>query len=194
MSILVDSFTNAWQSSAMYNKYIIAVGQTFSNNLDNDARLVSAQFSLWREGSPTGNVYAALYNLTGTFGTNAKPTGEAIAISDNVDITTIPNTQVPVLWTSFSFSGDNQVVLEKNGQYGITCVFNGGDSNNKLYIRGDQYDSGYEHDDGNGFSSSNLSTWWGSDDHDRGFKVYGNEIILTPVVGQKYALPPFRRS
>lgn len=191
MSILVDSFTNAWQSGAMYIGQPIAVGQTFSNNLDNDARLVSAQFSLWRKGSPTGNVYAALYNLTGTFGTNAKPTGEAIAISDNVDITTIPTS---ASWINFPFSGDNQVVLEKNGQYGITCVFNGGDSNNKLYIRGDQYNSGYEHDDGNGFSSSNLSTWGGSDSHDMGFKVYGNEIILTPVVGQKYALPPFRRS
>jgi len=31
-------------------------------------------------------------------------------------------------------------------------------------------------------------------DHDKGFRVYGNEIIVTPVVGQKYALPPFRRS
>ena len=191
MSVLVDSFTNAWQSTMMYIGQPIAHGQTFSNNLLNNVRLTSAQFNLRKSGSPIGNVYAALYNLTGTFGTNAKPTGEAIAISDNVDVTTISTLNS---WISFSFSEDNQVVLEVAGQYGVACIFNGGDSSNYLLIQGDQYDSTFEHDDGNTFSSYNLSTWGGNDDHDKGFRVYGNEIIVTPVVGQKYALPPFRRS
>ena len=64
-----------------------AMGQAFT--CPKTAILTSCKFYLDKQGSPTGNATAALYLATGTVGTDAKPTGSALATSGNLDVTTI---------------------------------------------------------------------------------------------------------
>jgi peptidoglycan/xylan/chitin deacetylase (PgdA/CDA1 family)/PKD repeat protein len=51
--------------------------------------LLSVQFALGRVGNPSGNLVAVLYAMEGTFGTNAVPTGPALAISNTVAMSSI---------------------------------------------------------------------------------------------------------
>jgi len=51
--------------------------------------LLSVQFALCRVGNPSGNLVAVLYAMGGTFGTNAVPTGPALAISNTVAMSSI---------------------------------------------------------------------------------------------------------
>lgn len=82
--------------------------------------------SLWtsREGSPTGTVVLKIYNITGTVGTNAKPTGSALATSDSVNLNTFPvwSTTGPI---SFTFSGANQITLTNGTGYCISAEVSG---------------------------------------------------------------------
>ena len=74
-------------------------GQTFlSPALFN---ITEAKFYLRKQNSPTGNIVAALYAVSGTVGSGAIPTGSVLAISDSIDITTLGSSAALV---TFNFS------------------------------------------------------------------------------------------
>ena len=181
MSVLVDSFTNVWQNSQLYSGSTIADGQTFYNGYTYDITLDSMKFLVMKKGSPPeeGDCHARLYAMTGTFGTNGKPTGDVLATSDVVSLADVP-AYISSVWTEFTFSGSNRIILSPETYYCAVFVYDGGtDYTNCIYIVGDQDDSGYEHDAGNICASSDLSSWVGYDGHDNGYYVYAN---LSPTI------------
>ncbi len=94
-----------------------AIGQTFKTpNNGQFYRLTSTTFYLIREMS-VGYLISELYNMTGSYGTTGKPTGNALAVSDIVDVATIPSSG----WTliSFTFSASQQFIMTPNTAYAI---------------------------------------------------------------------------
>lgn len=126
-TILADSYaeTNGNSSWATYSPYTIE-SQSFtaiSGVLD------SCKFYLYKFGSPTGNITAALYAHTGTYGTSSTPTGSALATSSTYlaqDLTTTPTL------ITFTFSGSNRVTLVPGTKYCLTYSFSGGNSSNRI--------------------------------------------------------------
>ena len=82
--------------------------------------LTSASFYVKKNGSPTGNIYAKLYNITGTPGSTAYPTGDAIAVSDAVDVSTLDSS---LALQEFVFSGAEQVLIAADAWYAITIYY-----------------------------------------------------------------------
>lgn len=95
--------------------------------------LQSAQFYLKiNAGSPTGNATAKIYNITGTIGSNATPTGAALATSDTLDVTTLSGSYA---LTTMSFSGGNQISLTDGSNYAVTFEYSGGDGSNNVAVK-----------------------------------------------------------
>lgn len=93
-----------------------SVGQSLA--VDKARKITSAKFGLRKElGSPVGNLVAVLYNITGTHGTDAKPTGDPLATSDPIPIEDLTGTVVNY---EFAFPKNQQYKMEV-GYFGI-CV------------------------------------------------------------------------
>lgn len=104
------------------------VGQVFKTPEIFYYKLKQARFFLAKYGSPTGNLQAQIYAVTGTYGSTAKPTGDVLAESAAVDSSTLTERQL----VEFTFSGDNQIILEPDTAYAIgvaatTDTISGGD-------------------------------------------------------------------
>jgi hypothetical protein len=129
MTAIIDSYSEInmdnFQTAIKIGGYEY-VGQTFTNI--NQSLLNSCKFYLRKEGTPTGNAYVEIYNLTGTPGTNAHPTGTALATSDNFDISTLAFPAFNLI--TFTFSGANIITLNANTIYGLSLYVNGGGSSN----------------------------------------------------------------
>lgn len=66
----------------------VGVAQTFFNSVECD--LYGCSFFLTKQGgTPTGNAYANLYNITGISGFSGKPTGTELVTSDAFDVSTL---------------------------------------------------------------------------------------------------------
>ena len=80
------------------------------------SRIVLAKFYLKKTGSPIGNAHAVLYAMTGTYGTDGKPTGSALATSDGFDVSTLTTSNQLI---TFTFTGAQQYVMQPNTHYCI---------------------------------------------------------------------------
>jgi len=87
---VVDSLAEtgfAWDGHAVYGVNYTKMGQAFTPS--SSGNLTSAQFYFYNDGLLTGTAVARLFAISGTYGTDAKPTGSALATSDNFDVSTI---------------------------------------------------------------------------------------------------------
>jgi hypothetical protein len=165
-STLIDSYS--YTNVSEYNNvgyYAILEGQVFENNANSNS-LTSADFYIKASGTPAGSMYAVLYAITGTPGSNATPTGSVLATSASIDSTTLTSTPTLV---SFTFSGANQYTLQPNTWYFIGLSFS--DSNNTNSVGfGATFGSGLHpgnyYDDNNGADSFTTAV----------FYVYGNTV------------------
>lgn len=120
--IVIDSYTGGAGTSralsidhpSTLNNRFSAAGQTF--NSTEKFTLVNATFRLWKVGNPTGTAHAVVYLTQGTAGVDATPTGSALAVSDDFDISTLGGAAASY---NFTFSGANQIVCQANTDY---CV------------------------------------------------------------------------
>jgi len=89
------------------------IGQTFYNK----QKSVLDSVILWldKTGAPEGNINVKVYATTGTYGTDGLPTGDALATSDNFDVTGIAGGGAAT--NTITFSGDNRITLEANTHY-----------------------------------------------------------------------------
>lgn len=115
--------------------------------------LDSAKFYLAKVGSPTGNITAKIYALSGTYGNGSVPTGAALATSGNVDISTLTGSFV---LKTFSFSGANQILLSASTNYFIVVTYTAGDVSNYLAVG---VSGGTPARAGNSAFSSNGTVW-----------------------------------
>jgi hypothetical protein len=126
-------------------------------------KLTSAQFALGKIGSPAGNLVAVLYALTGTFGTNGRPTGAALATSNTVAMSSIGG----MAFYTFTFP---QPYTLSNGHYCIAIQVSSGYSfngNNCILIG---YDNSSPTHAGNYFIYAN-NAWTGYRSLDGCFSV-----------------------
>jgi len=155
----IDSYpeTNGDEDYSLYTGYLIGIGQSFAGD---GSGLGSVKFYMSKGGSPTGNIIARLYAITGTHGVNGKPTGSALASSNAVDSSTLSTTPSNALVT-FTFASPYTLL---NGiPYVITCEFNGGDASNKVIIVVDKTSPSH----GGNFSySADYLNWTASIDYD----------------------------
>lgn len=118
-----NSDLNASIGAGKTNK---AVGQAL--NLPAASTITNARFYIDKVGSPTGNITANLYAVSGSVGSTGVPTGATLASSSTVDIATgVTTTQALV---SFSFSS----YAASAGNYFLSIEYDGGDASNYLNV------------------------------------------------------------
>lgn len=127
-SSISDSYS---ESNFGYNWSIYngssARGQSFESL---GGLLDSVKIYASKSGSPTGNVYAKIYEHSGTYGTTSVGTGNPLATSDPVDASTISVSKELV---TLNFSGNDRISLTDT-YYVVTFSCDGGDVSNKIYL------------------------------------------------------------
>ncbi len=189
MATIVDSYSESncnWEfylGDGSQMDFFYEVGQSFTGNGN---CLDSIKVYIKKYGTPTGNLYAYIYNHTGTYGTSSLPTGTAIATSDAVNVASLTTSFALV---EFVFSGENRIDLEKDTHYIFTISYPTASGISNFVIVGVD-DSSPEHE---GNLVLRSGSWVANSSDDMCFYVYG-EDSTTPIIGKKYPLPPFRRS
>jgi len=96
--------------------------------------LTAVKFYLKKSGSPTGNLMAKVYSTTGTVGTDATPTGAALAESEAVDSSTVDSSDYELV--TFNFIGSNQITLSASTDYFIDFEAHSANFDGSNYIIG----------------------------------------------------------
>ena len=166
MAQIVDSYSESNYSSSSFIIYSSqpAYGQVFTGD---GGILQNAKFYSRKFGSPTGTGYIKIYAMTGTFGTDGRPTGAVLATS-SFDVSTIGTS---FSLETFIFTGANKITLTNATKYCVVLEYTGGDINN--YI-GMGYDGTSPTHDGN-LCSYSGGVWSGADYGDVCFYVYKDE-------------------
>lgn len=141
------------------------VGQTFLAM--SDAVIKTAHFYIQKGGSPSGNAYAKIYATTGTGGSKIC-TGEALAVSDAVNVLTISDADFYMI--EFPFTGENQITLSSGTEYACVLEFAGGSTGNGLKAGIDLTEPVSS---GNMVSQVNGDGTWYSDLYDTIFSLEG---------------------
>ena len=165
--IVVDYYSDKYYSgnTGLWSGQQVKIAQSFTGKAGD---LVSCKFLLSKRGSPTGNVVAKLYAVTGTYGINSRPTGAALATSDNVDITTLTGDFQDII---FNFTGAEQYTLVDGTKYCIALEYSGGNLDNCLLVGLDNNLDGSGH---SGNRSFYISSWSHSTAYDFIFYVYAS--------------------
>ena len=90
--------------------------------------ITSLKFYLAKFHSPTGNIVTKIYKTSGTVGTDAVPTGTAIATSNTLDISTL---STDFALSEFEF--DSPILLPAD-DYALAIEYSGGDVSNRLSV------------------------------------------------------------
>ncbi len=163
MADIVDSYSESNQDGSVTigSADNQAVGQAFTGNGKN---LDSCKFYLLKNETPTGNAVAKLYASTGTFGTNAKPNGTALAVSNNLDVSTLTGS-----FQLKTFTFDGTYTLVNGTKYIITIEYSdassvdvGSDSSSPSHL---------------GNYSENSGSWSGYSSIDLCFYIYSTDPL-----------------
>lgn len=176
MPQLVDSYgiPNFDSYQQVQGGFAPGFGQSFTSSIIQ--RLYSARFLLQKAGAPTGTAVAKIYNVSGTPGTNAVPTGSALATSGTINVASLTGTATV---TEFFFTGTNAIPLGV-GNYFVTFEYFGGDSSNYVNVAQDQSSPTHPGNEAGLVSG----TWFENHSYDMIFFVYatpstgGNALLL----------------
>lgn len=181
MSEIIDSYSESNFTGYYTNSTIYYVGQSFTGN---GSILQSAKFYLAKTGTPTGSAYAKIYSHKGTYGSSSEPDA-LLATSDVLDVSTIGTE--PSLF-ELEFTGDNRISLVDGTHYVAVFDFPATALDTAIGVGADDTspthsgNAGYEFVGGyNTVSTIDLC-----------FYIYG--VPVTPIVGNKYAIPPFKNA
>jgi len=172
-SSVIDSYSESNYSE--YWDYIwgnnFGAGQSFTGN---GSTLDFCKFYLSKYGLPTGNAVAKIYLETheSAFGTNSLPTGDALATSDNFDVSTL-TTDYQLI--TFNFSGANKITLTNGTYYVVTVEYSGGDINNHVCVGADAPTPTHSGNE----CYVDASTWYSDNTWDEIFYVYGSNVSVT---------------
>ncbi|MCK9370836.1 hypothetical protein M0R04_13080 [Candidatus Dojkabacteria bacterium] len=171
-TVTVDFFreTASTEAHKLYGGWYLSAGQAFTAY---PTKISSCKFYLKKVLLPTGNAYAALYDITGTYGSSAKPTGTVLATSSLFDVSTISATDY--MLESFTFSTPFSSAYK---QYAISLVVPGKTVTATDYIliakrpatgtNGSHPGNSFVYDTVNGFVAQTGS-------NDVAFYVYGDD-------------------
>jgi uncharacterized protein YjbI with pentapeptide repeats len=130
----LQSYSGTGGGNAGLNNTTWGVSQTFAGK---NAKFTSCKWNINKASTPTGNAVAKIYAISGTPGTNAIPTGTALATSDNFDVSTLTTSYV---LTTFTFSGANIIRLSEGTTYALTIEYSGGSASNVVTPEGSSGD------------------------------------------------------
>jgi hypothetical protein len=128
---LIDSYS----ASNRDDEYYIYLGNAADRAGGQSIRPASAcklavvRFLLAKQGSITGSIYVKVYNASGTYGANNRPTGSPVGTSVAVDAATLSEDFV---WVNFNFS--TKVSLGAGSCYVLFLEYNGGDNTNNVLM------------------------------------------------------------
>ena len=181
MATLIDSYSESNQSSSsvLHIDSQIALGQSFSNI--NSAALNSCKFYVKKRGLPTGNAYAKVYTHSGTFGSSSIPTGEPLATSDALSVSILTTT---LQLKTFTFSGEERIVLSANTYYVLVISYSDADSDSANYLEVGSDSSSPSHAGSPSYTDDEISWSSGGIYWDYCFYVYGTtefEASVSPI-------------
>lgn len=182
MSVIIDSYSELNYTTFHYGYGNGGMsGQSFTGD---GSALGKAAFYLKRTGLPVGNIYCEIYAHSGTFGTNSVATGEALATSVAIDVSTLSTDYAVV---NFAFTGLNQIILENETYYVLVLT-----SDDTIYDFPNYIEVGLDsatlaHGGNRCYNAG--GGWFAQDIYDICFYVYALET--PPIVGTKYSLPAF---
>jgi hypothetical protein len=156
--------------------------------MGNGQTLEKAVFLLQKIGSPVGNLKAALYAITGTYGTNATPTGAAIETSTAVAMADVSAAAL----TQYTFTFAGMTTLTSGTYYFIVIYADSATTlNTSNYIRVGYAAAGAHSGNGSYFDSGT----WKSSTNDVYFIVFYNNdgeslvVSATPDTANGYVCP-----
>lgn len=179
MATLIDSNNSTPNYSLYLDSTIFKTGQAV---LGKPYILDSVSFFICKTGSPLGTVSVEVYEGTGTFGSSMIPTGDPIAVSDGIGAATLPTT---AQYVDFTFSEENRIFMKAYPYLVFALVYLGLSDSDKVRC----YYTANKH---SGNMCYLTGAWNAEGLADLNFRLYG--ILPGPEVGEKYALPPFRRA
>ena len=174
---IVDSYDVDYceATSFLYFGDDIKAAQSFTGK---SAKLKNCKWYAKKYGNPTGDIIAKLYAHSGTYGVSSIPTGEPLATSNPIDITTL--TEFFKLIT-FSFEGAEQYELVEGTYYCISIEYSGGDSSNHLKLG--RSISSPTHSGNRAFYND---SWYFMPTHDFIFYVYAYSLGTAEVISEIY--------
>jgi len=177
IATVADSYSEANQDATqnLGDGTTTAVGQSFSSlGTGSPAKIANALFYLSKTGNPTGNAIAKLYAHSGTYGTSSVPTGNALAATQNFDVSTLTGA---LTLTTFEFSDSYDLTADT--EYVITLEYNGGDGANYINVGVDASTPTHT-----GNFSTYTETWAANNGKDAAFYVrVGGVIVITLLDG-----------
>jgi hypothetical protein len=151
--------SNQDTSNILHQNDLNGLGQSITGD---GTSLTDAQWYLSKTGSPTGNATIALFAVTGTHGTDATPTGAALATT-TLDVSTLTGS---LALTNVSFG--SPYTTGNGTHYVLTIVYNDAGSDADNYIEAGSDGSTPSHD-GNMCYSTDGSSWTDYADEDMVF-------------------------
>jgi len=150
-----------------------AYGQTFRPS--DSYTLTSCKFNIRRGGATlTGNLKAYLYAHTGTFGSGGLPTGDILATSDSLDMSTLTTS-----YTLYTFTFDGTYVLVANTAYCLIIYSTDGSMTGSTYPRIGAVGTGTHEGNGIRYLSA-IGNWEAYSTIDIMFYVYG-DVYVAPT-------------
>jgi hypothetical protein len=125
-----DSYTGVGSDFALGNGTITGQGQSFSNGVM-PAFVTRVFAQLKKVGNPTGNLVAKIYPHSGTFGSSSVPSGTALAVSVNVDVSKLTTS-----YQTVEVGFNTQYELSASTNYVVTFEYSGGNASNYIHVRG----------------------------------------------------------
>lgn len=138
-----------------------AYSQSFTAN--SSSALVAVDYYLRKKGSPVGTMQVKLYAATGTVGTDATPTGSALATSDAIDISTVSTTVEAI-----RFIFNSPYTMTASVGYCLVIGYFGGDtsidSSNEIEVYRSLDSASHEGNPANTitYSDPDYSSWAGT--------------------------------
>lgn len=175
MAQIVDSYSESNQTDirslgSAVDGYSNGEGQCFTGD---GGTLYSVKFYLKKTGLPTGTANFVIYEVTGTFGVNAKPTGGGLAWATNYDV---ENLTESFQLLEFIVPLEDKITLVNGTKYFATILY----SNNQGV--GNTVDVGIDTSGThNGNEAFLIDTTWDNigGSADLCFYVYKDEVTTT---------------
>lgn len=167
---VIDSYPSSNHSNDWaLGDYYDAMGQGFTGD---GSYLSSVDFYASKNNSPTGNVYAMIFEKRPGAGYLDRPNDgdTAIATSDAVDVSTWGASKAI---RSFNFTGDDKIYLEDGQDYIVVCQYSDGGATN--YISFGTDDTTLSDDDNYYRRTKVAQNWGGSTSYDAIFYVNGRD-------------------
>lgn len=163
---LVDSYSESNQST---NGILSTVNTGYAQSFTSTGgHITSCVFYLKINNSPTGNATASLYALSGTHGTDAIPTGAALATSNALNVATLTTS---FALTTLTFPTPYRTSAGTN--YIIALEYNSGNVTRELHIGFDNTSSTH----GGNQSREAAAGTWTSQAGDLVFYVYTTPLL-----------------